>query len=161
MLMAKKLEVETFIAHFADQFYDPVKAHEYYLRNRKLKGRTQFSTKGFNEKQKQAWDYIKNQIKEKQKKDALTSKTQRDASIEQARQRAAALREQVAFQLIMLDGRLSTGSSGKAERQKIAADLKAVVAKYRDKYASDRKTAAATSKATLATEFGNVKKKIR
>lgn len=32
--------VEDFLAHYASQYYDPVKAREYYLRTRKLKGRS-------------------------------------------------------------------------------------------------------------------------
>lgn len=28
-----------FLAHYASQYYDPVKAHEYYMEHRKLKGR--------------------------------------------------------------------------------------------------------------------------
>lgn len=34
-----------YLIHYASPYYDPVKAHEYYMKNRELKGRT--STKGF------------------------------------------------------------------------------------------------------------------
>ena len=45
------------IAHYASKYYDPVKAHEYYMRTRKLKGRN--STSGLNEKGREAARYIR------------------------------------------------------------------------------------------------------
>lgn len=159
--MASDAEVQDFIRHYADQYYDPTKAHDYYMRTRKLKGRRpQFSTKGFSEKQKQAWAYIKEQVRLKQKSDMLKAKAIRDAGVKRAHESAVAMRENLAYQLIMLDGRLPTGSDGKAERAKIAADLKAVIAQFRTKYAADRKAASASAKGALATEFGKVKTKI-
>lgn len=29
--------IEDYLAHYASKYYDPVKAHEYYLRTRELK----------------------------------------------------------------------------------------------------------------------------
>lgn len=49
----------------SSQYYDPVKAHEYYEKTKQLKGRT--STKGFNQKQKELAAYAKNQIKTEKK----------------------------------------------------------------------------------------------
>jgi hypothetical protein len=46
--------------------YDPKKAHEYYMKHRKLKGRKR-STKGFSESQKEQLVYAKDQIKKQQK----------------------------------------------------------------------------------------------
>lgn len=37
-LKAAESFVENFLAHYSSEFYDPVKAHEYYLKNRDLKG---------------------------------------------------------------------------------------------------------------------------
>ena len=45
--------------------YDPRKAHEYYMKHRKLKGRR--STKGFSESQKEQWAYAKSQLSEQKK----------------------------------------------------------------------------------------------
>lgn len=45
--------------------YDPVKAHEYYEKHKKLKGRT--STKGFNQKQKEQAFYVKAQLTDEKK----------------------------------------------------------------------------------------------
>lgn len=48
------------LAHYASPYYDPVKAHEYYMRNRELKGRQ--STAGLNEEGRSHAAYIKEQI---------------------------------------------------------------------------------------------------
>lgn len=48
------------LAHYASPYYDPVKAHEYYMKNRELKGRQ--STSGLNEEGRSHASYIKNQI---------------------------------------------------------------------------------------------------
>jgi hypothetical protein len=45
--------------------YDPVKAHEYYMKHRKLKGR--HSTKGMSESQKKQWESAKQGLSEEHK----------------------------------------------------------------------------------------------
>lgn len=53
---------------YSSKYYDPVKAHEYYMKHRKLKGRKKrTSTKGLNEEGKSAAKYIKEQIMEERK----------------------------------------------------------------------------------------------
>lgn len=46
----------------AESTYDPIKAHEYYEKHKKLKGRR--STKGFSQEQKELYSYGKDQINE-------------------------------------------------------------------------------------------------
>ena len=48
------------LRHYASPYYDPVKAHEYYMRTRELKGR---STSSLNDEGKKVWSYTKNNIK--------------------------------------------------------------------------------------------------
>lgn len=55
-------KVEEFFAHYASEFYDPAKAHEYYLRNRKLKNGAR-SVKGLTSTQKEALAYTNNNIR--------------------------------------------------------------------------------------------------
>ena len=53
------------LQHYASPYYDPQKAHEYYMRTRELKGRrsaTKLSDEG-----KKAWSYTKNEIKAEKK----------------------------------------------------------------------------------------------
>lgn len=95
---------------YSSKYYDPVKAHEYYEKHKKLKGRT--STKGLNEVGKQAAKMVKENIREERKafndrlretlkekikdirermKDA--PKEERDAIIKQLREQTKSLRE--------------------------------------------------------------------
>ncbi len=53
------------LQHYASPYYDPQKAHEYYMRTRELKGRrsaTKLSDEG-----KKVWSYTKNEIKAEKK----------------------------------------------------------------------------------------------
>ena len=52
---------------YSSKYYDPVKAHEYYMKHRVLKGK-KASTATLNETGRKAADYVKNQISEEQKK---------------------------------------------------------------------------------------------
>lgn len=53
---------------YASKYYDPVKAHEYYLKHRKLKGQSErISTKGLNDEGKNAAKYVKEQIQAEKK----------------------------------------------------------------------------------------------
>lgn len=80
--------------------YDPQKAHEYYERNKQLKGRR--STKKFTQEQKEQWAYAKEQLAEEHAdiksditesaRDAKTELTERaKAAISQLRERLKAM----------------------------------------------------------------------
>ena len=67
------------LKHYASPYYDPVKAHEYYMRNRELKGEnSRKSTAGLNDEGKAVARYIKNQLdtERKSKVDAHNNQTQ-------------------------------------------------------------------------------------
>lgn len=87
------------LKHYASPYYDPVKAHEYYERTKKLKGRK--STAGLNDEGKAAAKYVKEQIdaekkqkiqssKDLQNKNIQTSSASTKASRKQAQERKAA-----------------------------------------------------------------------
>lgn len=77
--------------------YDPVKAHEYYEKHKKLKGR--HSTKGWNDTQKAQWSYAKDQLATEHKaiNQDITeeSKAIRQQISEAAKERIAFIRERV------------------------------------------------------------------
>lgn len=75
------------LEHYASPYYDPVKAHEYYMRTRKLKGRS--STSGLNEEGRKAASYVRNQLNEERKKKVEDSKNRRDSEIENVREETA------------------------------------------------------------------------
>ena len=67
------------LKHYASPYYDPVKAHEYYMKNRKLKGEnSRKSTAGLNYEGKAVAQYVKNQLdtERKSKVDAHNNQTQ-------------------------------------------------------------------------------------
>lgn len=53
------------LQHYASPYYDPVKAHEYYMANRELKGRR--STSSLDDTGKEIWSYTKSKITEEKK----------------------------------------------------------------------------------------------
>lgn len=61
---------------YANKYYDPVKAHEYYEKHKKLKGR--HSTKGMTETQKEMAAYVKDRLntEKEQKLQGVTKKAQ-------------------------------------------------------------------------------------
>lgn len=58
---------------YASQYYDPVKAHEYYMKHRKLKGRK--STSGLNDTGKEAAKYVKEKLTNEKKQAIESMKT--------------------------------------------------------------------------------------
>lgn len=63
--------------------YDPVKAHEYYMKHRKLKGR--HSVKGMSETQKERWEYAQHELSEEHKGLSKGITAHENARKEQAR----------------------------------------------------------------------------
>lgn len=93
----KTTRVEAFLAHYASEFYDPQKAHEYYERNKELKGRQ--STKGFSDTQRQALSYTKNQIGAAKKAELAKAQADQKAKLEAIRKSTEASRARIAAKL--------------------------------------------------------------
>lgn len=62
------------IAHYASQYYDPVKAHEYYERTKKLKGRRTGTS--LNDAGREAKTYVRNRINAKRDLDLKNAESQ-------------------------------------------------------------------------------------
>lgn len=67
------------LCHYASKYYDPVKAHEYYMRTRELKGRR--SSSKLSDEGKEAWAYTKEQITTSKKADAEALKAEKEKKI--------------------------------------------------------------------------------
>lgn len=67
------------LKHYASPYYDPVKAHEYYMKNRELKGRKSTST--LNEEGQSTASYVKSQIDEERKAKIQAHKESTDSQI--------------------------------------------------------------------------------
>lgn len=74
------------IAHYASPYYDPVKAHEYYERTKKLKGRKTGTS--LNDSGKEAKTYVKNQINAKRDQDLKNAESQSKKRTEERKKSA-------------------------------------------------------------------------
>lgn len=74
------------IAHCASPYYDPVKAHEYYERTKKLKGRKTGTS--LNDSGKEAKTYVKNQINAKRDQDLKNAESQSKKRTEERKKSA-------------------------------------------------------------------------
>ena len=74
------------IAHYASQYYDPVKAHEYYERTKKLKGRRTGTS--LNDSGKEAKTYVRNRINTKRDQDLKNAESQSKKRTEERKKSA-------------------------------------------------------------------------
>lgn len=79
----KQSDDEAELVHYASPYYDPQKAHEYYMKNRELVGRK--STKELNEEGKSAANYVKSNLEAEKKQKIAESKSQMTDEIESSR----------------------------------------------------------------------------
>lgn len=102
---------------YSSKYYDPQKAHDYYLANRELKG---YSTRDMSDDQKAAWGYTKNQIQteKKQKQQEI------DASYQQQVARYRQIAQERRAQLAESISQALSNISDEHARIKAAAQLK-------------------------------------
>lgn len=74
------------IAHYASQYYDPVKAHEYYERTKKLKGRRTGTS--LNDSGREAKTYVRNRINTKRDQDLKNAESQSKKRTEERKKSA-------------------------------------------------------------------------
>lgn len=102
--MSQSAEGEV-LSHYASPYYDPVKAHEYYMRTRQLKGRR--SSSALSDEGKKVWSYTKEAINTEKKEKIAEKKTERDTAIEQSRTTAAESRTRISDNLKALNEALT------------------------------------------------------
>lgn len=113
--------IDAVIKH--EDLYDPVKAHEYYLKTRELKGKR--STSELSDSQKEGWAYTKSKVGE-QKKAKLTDASEGNKeAVEQLRERATEKREEIADKLRQMMERIQ--SEGTATREQISQETQAKI----------------------------------
>ena len=88
--------VDDFLRHYVEQPYDPVKAHEYYIKNRDLKGR---ATSGMSQVQKEAWNYSKDRVSTDKKLQVESAKVANDKKIEAFQKSADETRARISEKL--------------------------------------------------------------
>ena len=122
------IDAENFLQHYASQYYDPVKAREYYLRTRELKGR-QSTSNLKTDKKKEAWAYAKTQIKDAEKQaNQNAAEAQKELILqlkENARIRQAEVREELDKIISQLASK-SKNARSKAEREKAKQEIESI-----------------------------------
>lgn len=76
------------LKHYASPYYDPVKAHEYYMKTRELKGKSPTAT--LNAEGKQAARYVKQQLNGERKTKVQTHRDQTNNTITSLREQKKA-----------------------------------------------------------------------
>ena len=109
------------LSHYSSQYYDPEKAHEYYLKNRQLKGRT---TSGLSDEGKDIWIDTKANITERKKSEIKAYKDQEELNIKNLRDKAEATRESISKKLKELSEKLA--AKYKTDNKSITDKLKAI-----------------------------------
>lgn len=106
------LTKEEFMHAYSSQYYDPVKAHEYYERTKKLKGR---STSGMSDEQKKTWNYVKEDITGEKRQKTEEIQKSSTSTIEGLRSEAAATRERISEKLKIWLEKITGESSSKKQ----------------------------------------------
>lgn len=109
------------LRHYASPYYDPQKAHEYYMRTRELKGR---STTSLNDDGKKIWSYTKNNIKSEKAAKVKEEQEKRDQKITELREKAEATKEQISSRLKELNEALTQNAS---DRKKASILIKILI----------------------------------
>lgn len=96
---SRVVSAEAFIAHYASEYYDPVKAKEYYERTKQLKGRKPKASDLKGDKKKGAWEYTKDRIGEAKRNELDNLAEQRREFLEEVRDRASEKRKRISEKL--------------------------------------------------------------
>lgn len=108
--LEKMLSHSDTLCHYASPYYDPQKAHEYYMRNRELKGRR--STAKLNDDGKNAASYVKEQLTTERKQKVQIHKDATDSQInslsDQKSNRVANSKEAMQSQIDSLRSKLQS-----------------------------------------------------
>lgn len=140
------------LAHYSSPYYDPAKAHEYYLRTRELKGRT--STGGLNDTGKEALTQVKAKLKEERDS---TVKKAKDDTVAQIIKNTSTMQSRIDNPKKLLDG-LGNQSSDEQSSQK--AHIKDQIAKLRAQNSEQRATLKAQQSSAIKKANADYKSKV-
>lgn len=138
------------LKHYASEYYDPVKAHEYYMRTRQLKGRN--STAGLNDKGKAAAKQVKDNLDAERKAKVESHRVARDntlkASSEQRVKEIKAKNEEMKDKVRQIRSQMEGLSKGRraalygkieALRKENARNREAIYEQFRGRDVATRK----------------------
>lgn len=105
--------INSFLEHADPQYYDPVKAHEYYIKNRELKGRQ--TGAGLSTNQKQAFDYSKTEIAKAQAQEQAKVDEEQKARFAEITQAAQTKAEEIRAKFQEIFDRIAQASATRKE----------------------------------------------
>lgn len=140
------------LAHYASKYYDPVKAHEYYLRTRELKGRT--STGGLNDTGKEALTQVRAKLKEE--RDSTVKKAKED-TVNQIIKNSSAMQSRIDSLKKMFEG---LGNQSADEQSSQKAHIKAQIAKLKAQNSEQRAALKAQQSSTIKKANADYKSKV-
>lgn len=145
-----RIDREVFLEHYASQYYDPVKAREYYLRTRELKGRSESNLKS--EAKKEAWGYTKSKVGEAQNAELDAAAEAHKQAVESIRKMIGLMREAITQKLKEAMDKITQASEEEHARiaEKRAAKLEELAKETAKKIAAVPKVPKGLSKEVAA-----------
>jgi hypothetical protein len=164
-------EMSPFLAHYTSQYYDPVKAHDYYVKTRQLKGKPQ----KLSDTQKEGLSYAKNEIATNKKKDLDALDSTQKAQLELIAKRAEKAVTDMNDRLEKFMERLAgqTPSAGDAKRiafmkkqagltkKRVAKDVQTAIKTARESYTNGRKAIIDKYDKASDSEDANIRAHVR
>ncbi len=92
---------DEYLAHYASKYYDPIKAHEYYMQHRKLKGRR--PTSALSDEGKEVWEYTKDAITTEKKSKIEEEKNKHKQTTQELRDKATQVKSDISEKLKQLN----------------------------------------------------------
>lgn len=138
------------LQHYVSKYYDPVKAHEYYMRTRQLTGRT---TRGMSDQQKETWGYTKSQITDEKSKAVKGASATAQQQIKNLRSRTAAMRSN-----LML--KLRSRSLTTRQKEDLANSLQSAIDGVRESFKNAKEELNAKYEQVYNDEYANVLKTV-
>lgn len=141
--------IHSLLSH-GDRIYDPVKAHEYYLRTRDLKGKRSVSALK-SQKKKEGWAYVQDRVKDLKKSELKTASDTNKADVQRLRENGKQYRTALSEKIKALMGQITENVKGEiaALPSNLTKEERAIeVAKIRDKASGER----ASNKEARASE---------
>lgn len=139
---------------YASKYYDPVKAHNYYMQHRKLKGRRRRGT--LNDTGKEALSYVKQQLKEQRDKELEAA--------EKAKEQALRILQSALNSIVQnIEKRLESGNLSKEQKKALKSRISGLKTIYRrdkryvnDTYRTKVKTAREKYKKEVEAETDKI-----
>lgn len=134
-----------FLSHYASPYYDPVKAHEYYMKHRQLKGRT--STSDLNDTGKEAAALVKQRLLEEKKKKIQDSNDVKTSTIQRSQEETQASNEQ-------------EKSSTSAKIESFSRQAQSRIDQLRDSLSTMSKEERQSSRETISKEIASIRDEV-